>query len=561
MLFSKSTLFLPLLASISTATATATATALALNCTEGHALLEVKYNMTEDTWNSTYPTADAENEPFLYLPGSAQFNLQNYHSFADLVDFEQCLPRNECSEVIVASLPTNSYQILFDGNSLDIGVEIPFNGKNPVTSTEVGTCTKPTCKDSEALVDLQYWNGDLVFIGSTYRIEDQNGNYIINATSTSFDSLTRNRACVPRDNSCYTFLIGSLFQWDPTLYVDTPSYNLLYDGELVSKGDSWLFGSIQFGDSCQPRCNQDNESMVELFLYDDGSSFGTDYEYEWDLRLVTDDASVPSSSGVVPIGPGKSPLYHKTMCTPKASCSSFVISAPEDAIMGMSYALAMDNTTYRMKQWYPINKTSNQTTNMGSCTLRGLCDEHSQDLFELELHTPERNTEDMVNGRSSPVIRSDASDGISWVFDYSDVVKRDQLPILTESQYIDEAYQLGSSYRTVECVPKGECDLAFNITADLHGTSYTVRKNGVKLDDSRELPDEFFTSRMWIMTPFGQKCFPIERRLSSGAIAGIIIACLVLLSITIGVIMGCLKRHEERQNKRDEEDPLSESLL
>mmetsp|Transcript_28118 Transcript_28118/g.41956 ORF Transcript_28118/g.41956 Transcript_28118/m.41956 type:complete len:559 (-) Transcript_28118:2010-3686(-) len=557
LLFSKSTLLLPLLASISTATA--------LNCTEGQALLEVKYNMTEDTWNSTYPTADTENEPFLYLPGSAQFSLHNYHSFADLVDFEQCLPRNECSEVVVASLPTNSYQIRFDGNSLDIGVEIPFNGKNPVTSTEVGTCTKPTCKDSEALVDLQYWNGDLVFIGSTYRIEDRNGNYIINATSTSFDSLTRNRACVPRDNACgYTFLIGNLIQWDPTLYVDTPSYNLFYDGKLVSKGDSWLFGSIQFGDSCQPRCNQDNESMVELFLYDDGSSSGAEYDYEygWDLTLVTDGASVPSSSGVVPIGPSKSPLYHETICTPKASCSSFVISAPENApIMGMSYALAMDNNTYRMKQWYPINKSLNETTNMGSCTLRGLCDEHSQDLFELELHTPERNTEDIVNGRSSPVIRSDASDGISWVFDYSDVVKREQLPILTESQYIGEAYELDSSYRTVECVPKSECDLAFNITADLHGASYIVRKNGVKLDDSRELPDEVFTSRMWIMTPFGQNCFPVERRLSSGAIAGIIIACLVLLSVTIGVIMGCLNRHKERQNKRDEEDPLSESLL
>jgi hypothetical protein len=67
---------------------------------------------------------------------------------------------------------------------------------------------------------------------------------------------------------------------------------------------------------------------------------------------------------------------------------------------------------------------------------------------------------------------------------------------------------------------------------------------------------------MWIMTPFGQNCFPAKSHtLSAGAITGIVIGCLVVLSIVIGGIVVCLNRREERQNQRDEEDPLSENLL
>ena len=37
----------------------------------------------------------------------------NYDSFEDLVDYEVCLPREECSEVVVAGLPTDAYKIFF----------------------------------------------------------------------------------------------------------------------------------------------------------------------------------------------------------------------------------------------------------------------------------------------------------------------------------------------------------------------------------------------------------------------------------------------------------------
>jgi len=368
------------------------ATVTALKCNDNNdALLHVKYTITQDEWNRTRPTGSGELiRSFLELPG----NRINYGKFKDLVDFEVCLPRNNCTEVVLGGLPIDAYELSFHGKPTDIGVELPFGDKNSVTSTEVGTCIKPACKDTEALIDFQYWN---VFSSSPYRVEDQNGNIIIDAPLDHHNSrLTRNRACVPRDNSCYTFLIGSHKQWDPIDFPNfpAPSYNLFYDGKIVRRSDSWLFDSVQFGDACQTRCNQDNESLVEFFSYDDRGIYSSeDYEYdeyEWDLKLVTDDSAVAATSGVVPIGPDKSPLYYKTLCVPKDSCSSFHISAPQNASY-LTYSLAMDGTTYRKMQWRPDsyfgNNLFNQTTNMGSCTVGDLCDEQSEDVFDLELHT------------------------------------------------------------------------------------------------------------------------------------------------------------------------------
>ena len=198
---------------------------------------------------------------------------------------------------------------------------------------------------------------------------------------------------------------------------------------------------------------------------------------------------------------------------------------------------------------------------MGSCTVGGLCNEQSQDLFNLELHTPAENK----LWRAFPMIQPG---NINWRFDYSNVDTRDRFAILSASQYNNIAYDLDSSYRTIECVPKGECDFDFNITADSRVETYAVKKNGIQLDDSQELQDEF-SWRMLIMTPFGQNCFPKDekfvyqgRSLSGGAIAGIVVGCLVALSVLIGLIMVCLvNRNEGSQNHHDEEDPLNENLL
>jgi hypothetical protein len=540
----------------------------------------VKYDITEDVWNTTRPS-DSNFKPFLRIEDNVPLPQQHiwYDDFTDLVNYEICLPRDDCLQVVVAGLPTDAYKIFFGNKNVDINADFQFDDKNPVTSTEVGTCINntPTCEDTEALVEVQYWSGEFSYRQNAFRIEDKNSNIIMNGGPTVLGMyfLNSTYACVPRDNSCYTFLIGSGYVRDPSWPL--PSYSLFYDGKLVRKDDSFQFDSIQFGDACQPHCKQDNESLVEFFLYEDGSS---EYEYNWDLKLVTHDASDQSTSGVVPIGPDKSPLYHKIICVPKDSCSSFYISAPTEEHMARPiYSLAMDNTTYREIEWYPGWGLSdvtpnNQTTYMGSCTVGDLCDEQSQDLFDLELHTPAEYK--LRDGRSSAMI---PFGNITWNFDYTNVDER--VPailrsdaLLSASQYNFVGYDIDSSYRTIECVPKGGCGFSFNITADSPVETYTVKKNGVQLDDSKEveglIKDELhdLVLEKLSVTPFGQNCFPTnpvppepERRLSGGAIAGIIIACLVVLGVLIGVIMGCLNRREERQNQHDEEDPLSENLL
>ncbi|KAK1746740.1 hypothetical protein QTG54_002084 [Skeletonema marinoi] len=117
---------------------------------------------------------------------------------------------------------------------------------------------------------------------------------------------------------------------------------------------------------------------------------------------------------------------------------------------------------------------------MGSCTVNGLCDEQTQDLFDLQLRTPEEFK--FWDGRSSDKI---PYDNITWNFDYSDgetrvppISRSDAL--LSASQYISTAYKTGSSYRTIECIPKskGNCDYSFNMTADSAVESYAVKKNG-----------------------------------------------------------------------------------
>jgi len=553
--------------------------AVGLDCTGNDALLQVKYNITEDVWNSTRPS-NIYALPFLILQDNEQQQQQTeYSNFTDLVDIEKCLPRDECSTVVVAGLPTSTYDISFDGEHVEIGARFHYEEKNPITSTDVGTCIKhpPTCQDTEALLEVQFWSGQFSYRNNEFRIEDEHDDTILNGGSTSREyssviySLNSTYACVARENSCYTFLIGSGFEWNPGYSL--PAYSLFFDGSLVHTNDSFQFDSAQFGDSCQPLCNQDNESLVKLFLYDDDQF---DFEYEWDLNLLADDSSTPFASGEVSIGLNKSPLYHKTMCTPKQSCLSFNISAPSASWSSMPiYSLAMDDTIYREIQWYPgVNSQTpnNQTTTMGSCTVNGLCDVQTQDLFDLEVHTPAAYK--FWDGRSSVMI---PYGNVTWNFDYSDdetrvppISRSDAL--LSASQYISTAYKTGSSYRTIECIPKskGNCDYSFNMTADSAVESYAVKKNGVQLVNTQGVEgliwknhDSFMTKLL--MTPFGQSCSPPNpsKRLSVGAIAGIVIACLLVLCLLLCVITMCLKRsrREEQQNQRDEEDPLRETLL
>jgi len=385
-------------------------------------------------------------------------------------------------------------KLSFDGKVIDIGQTFPFDGKNPVTSTEVGTCTKtkPICEDKEALLEIQDWNNQ-----DDFRVEDKDGNTVLNSSNNWKDySVNNTYSCLPKDDACYTFLIGGEYQWDTRLFPPS-SYSVFFDGKLVRRSDSWLFDSVQFGDSCKPRCNQDDESLVEFFMYDNNGFYSEEkYEYEWNLSVVDHNSSVSASvaSGVVSQGPGISQLAHRLMCIPKGSCSSFCISAPhlmEKVELGNEtvnqtiwlypvYTLAMDNVTYRKVSWdatemYGVGSDS-QTIHMGSCTVGGLCNEQTQDLFELQLRTPAEYQEPSIPNTSLPMI---GTDQIRWNFgaDFG------MYSMLEDYNYNSKGYDLDSTYGVIECVPKDGCDLSFNIATDSPVESYGVEKNGIQLTE------------------------------------------------------------------------------
>mmetsp|Transcript_19160 Transcript_19160/g.29969 ORF Transcript_19160/g.29969 Transcript_19160/m.29969 type:complete len:188 (+) Transcript_19160:386-949(+) len=187
---------------------------------------------------------------------------------------------------------------------------------------------------------------------------------------------------------------------------------------------------------------------------------------------------------------------------------------------------------------------------MGSCTVGGLCDEETQDLFDLDLHT--------VAKYKRPLIHTDE---MKWNFGYTKYNGDDweRQDLLGGYNFNDRAYDLDSSYGTIECVPKDGCDLSFNITSRAPVDSYTVKKNGIQLDDSNRQESHGNYFEGVFMTPFGEKC---NKSLSGGAIAGIVIACVVAVcAIVFGLVLVWRKKRQNQPSTEGEEDPLRESLL
>eukprot|EP00985_Skeletonema_marinoi_P009137 scaffold4224_cov216-Skeletonema_marinoi.AAC.2 len=300
-----------------------------------------------------------------------------------------------------------------------------------------------------------------------------------------------------------------------------PSYSVLFDGQLVRRSDNWLFDSVQIGDSCKPRCNQDDESHIEFFMYDNVySDAQEEYKYEWDLSF-----SSASVSGVVSQGPGISSLVHMSMCIPKAkgSCSTFYISAPnitrevdwgdgpknERVQLNPVYSLAMDNVTYRKVKWWSPDTDGdsgfgdNQTTNMGSCTVGGLCDEQTRDLFNLKFRTPAEYQELSYPIPAMPRAMINAGQ-IKWRFGYT-----------------------------------------IGVTISTRPTDYAVEKNGIHLNDTQKVGPAWSEE---LMTPFGQNCSTspsTSNSLSGGAIAGIVIACVVAVGAVVFGLVWYKNRHNE----------------
>eukprot|EP00984_Skeletonema_dohrnii_P030853 scaffold22700_cov157-Skeletonema_dohrnii-CCMP3373.AAC.1 len=205
------------------------------------------------------------------------------------------------------------------------------------------------------------------------------------------------------------------------------------------------------------------------------------------------------------------------MCIPKGSCSSFYVSVPNPngEYLDPVYSLAMDNITYRKAS---LRSNQSETTNMGSCTVSGLCDVQTQDLFHLELRTPEKNENPYASSFPAQSIKYW---DMYWYF--SNWWMAPQYFSISDIYYNDVGYDLNSSFGVIECVPKGDCDLTLEIRADWSVENYTVKKNGVQLHATQVTDVDLET------TPFGQNCSPSppSTSLSGGAIAGIVFACIV----------------------------------
>mmetsp|Transcript_30616 Transcript_30616/g.52396 ORF Transcript_30616/g.52396 Transcript_30616/m.52396 type:complete len:192 (+) Transcript_30616:137-712(+) len=176
----------------------------ALTCNETDALLQVKYNITEDEYSSLvrsigdYPFLNVQDNT---LPVWEDSTVVRYYWFPGLTDYEACLPRDECSRITVGGFPTDAYELSFDGKAVDIGQAFPYDDNNPVTSTEVGTCTKPICKDTEALLEIQYWNGDFSHTVLAFRVEDKDGNTILQGEESDESySVNNTYTCLPKDD-------------------------------------------------------------------------------------------------------------------------------------------------------------------------------------------------------------------------------------------------------------------------------------------------------------------------------------------------------------------------
>jgi len=541
-------------------------------CDDTEALLKVSFTIDEAGWYDLYPlnytdwrwNPDLVVRPSGNTGNSTSNTLVEYEYFEDLVDFETCIPKEgACVELTVSILPTDAYSITWNGEAVEVGQEFNRYGF-PITTTEMGSYCAPICNEStEALFDYQYWTSAWGLVDA-YHVKDKSDNVVLGCEneygtcgeSNSF-SMYKYRECLPKD-SCYQFLTGHGTQLTPvedSIYV--PSISLKFDDEEVEESDSWRFISTSFGSHCVPDCNTEDESSVEFLMYrkpdDSCGSPRPDLDYNWDLTMKnTDGSSAIASSGVVPHCPDTT-LFREVLCLPKDSCASFHIESLNDKFTNEAvYSLKMDGVSYRSQDSY---FGLNETTNLGTCSVGALCDPSSQALFELELQTP---TEYLFRGEPSSVIPRYE---MYWFFRSNSLGFINDDTFLTDLSYNDAAYNLGAVYRTIECVPNEQCKYDFNMTSTSPVETYTIMRNGAKLSSFAD------SSGSVEATAFGDNCRPESKqaeesnKLSGGAIAGIVVACLVVVAWILMCVGYLWRKKNDQVQAAWEQDPLTESLL
>ena len=189
---------------------------------------------------------------------------------------------------------------------------------------------------------------------------------------------------------------------------------------------------------------------------------------------------------------------------------------------------------------------------MGSCSVDELCDQAEQALFQADLQMP------VTYGTQHYINKWDVHWSLGYDRDTDQSYSVDTT--LLKSYYYARDYDLGYMYRTIECVPSEECAFDFAMyTSDSEPVgTYVVERNGMELTSWVKADEGWWTG--YTLTAFGLNCNP-QTSLSGGAIAGIVIACVVALGGAVYGFMWYKKHKMSTVVEEDNNTALSEDLL
>lgn len=539
-------------------------------------------------WNDSLPGIEnASRTPLLSIQPSGNYGNSfsinhrvQYSNYTALEDYEACIPKEEqgCFQVSIYMLSVSSYEISFDSVVIPTGDQVFYDSylfdlnetqvhqvQFPVTSTEIGNNCYPVCEEDENLFDHYQFNGYWGTINThePFRIDevDSDSNALncnrnfcrITGLSSDQDDfyrlgLYRHRACLPA-STCYSFLVGRQYYFDPF------SYAVHYNEDLVIERDNILrISQAYLGDDCKPKCNEEDESTVDfsgLFWTMDCTTYAPP-TFTWNIsdpsskELLTGGAiSACGTDGT------RQRLFREVVCVPRGgTCTTLNLSIDNNIPFDttLNYAITMDDTTYRNAQlggnyFGPIfNKTL-----LGNCTQSNCMPE--EDLIEISLRTPMEFTQNGINQTAIPSASSFSftPGTIDWQVDYADG-RYSEYPEQSSGYFVYSAYELDTKFRALMCIPSGDCIYDASFSADAPVVDYSVKQNGVHINTETR---NQFEGSTWVdpyfllVASLGDRCNTSS--LSGGAIAGIVIASIVVFVAVIGGVYLLHKKNQQQQ--------------